>query len=672
MRIVLDPLTIPFNSVPTLRSQAGLAVPNDTLPSSPNELFQRWKRFLEQGSLETATFIAAGEVALVDPLQELIRAYLSERAAGVDDTLTAFADESNEQEVEPDMPGLTVLAPLGRGGMGVVYKVRDALDREFALKLVRRKGLSQAARERFLEEARAMFRLNHPNLVRIHHYDFLGDRPYFLMPVYPSSLKDRLEEFQANPAGAIRLMADVAAGVGHLHENGLIHRDVKPHNILLTAEGNAAVSDFGLVKDLHDVEAGQDIPMSAASGSRSTKPSGARRSQTVAGVVVGTRRYMSPEQAAGLTQLANPRWDVWSMGIVLHELAVGRPPASSENPASLLDPATPDDVAPSILNPDIDPRLEAIIQKCLARDGKDRFANGTELADRLRNLFAVKPSPRYRARMLAAACLLLIAAVMAVWSPWSTRKAEASIEPKPIPAIESVQQLVSGGQPAILMGEKGWPVWHEVAVGADLVKPHLSEADETLTLDSSRLVMMDLPPTGLERFRFEVQVRQLKPDDATRFGIYAARHRLPSRIGETECFASLWFNETPSNMAVGKTTGPCLAGLRTYTRVAGSGGILGGIDFKGRDLTDLSEQKSTGKFRSLALEVTPKSIDMFVDGDHLDSIALPLAANDEALFAEAAKLLPGIQTAFGPAGGYGILVHGGPASFRNAVVKPLK
>ena len=201
-------------------------MPSVLFPSSPNELFQRWKQILDGGTLETATFIAANDAALADPLQRLINAYLCERAAGVDDTLTAFAGDSREIETAPDVPGLTVLAPLGRGGMGVVFKVRDPLDREFALKLVRRESLSQSARERFLDEARAMARLNHPNLVRIHHYGLHGDRPYFLMPVYPSSLKDRFEEFQADPAAAIRLMAGVAAGVGHLHANGMIHRDL--------------------------------------------------------------------------------------------------------------------------------------------------------------------------------------------------------------------------------------------------------------------------------------------------------------------------------------------------------------------------------------------------------------------------------------------------------------
>src|SRR5262249_7063719 len=117
-------------------------------------------------------------------------------------------------------------------------------------KLVRSDRLSAAASERFRAEGLAMSRLSHPHLVPIIHFDIFNERPYFLMKPYPASLKDRLADYQADPNAAVRLMAAVAEGVGHLHDCGYVHRDLKPGNVLLDDQGNPAVSDFGLVKSL--------------------------------------------------------------------------------------------------------------------------------------------------------------------------------------------------------------------------------------------------------------------------------------------------------------------------------------------------------------------------------------------------------------------------------------
>ena len=357
--------TIHTNTVPTPVTRAGQSVTRAPLSPTPDELFHKWKQFLDQGALKAATVVAADHPDLISPLQMRINEYFADCATGVEETLTAAAESSHEAAPPPNLPEFTILGPLGHGGMGEVYRVRDALDREWALKVIRKGHLSQVGRDRFLEEARAMHRLNHPNIVRIHHYGILNDQPYFLMPIYPASLRDRLEEYKADANKATALMAAVADGVGHMHAQGLIHRDLKPQNILIDADGNPAVSDFGLVKSVGDSLTGDppDAPTAAASGD--TKPTGARRSKTVAGAVVGTRAYMSPEQAAGLTQLANPRWDVWSLGVILHELLTGQWPQCSSNPTSLLDPAVPDLPPPSTIKPDLDRKLEHVIRRCL-------------------------------------------------------------------------------------------------------------------------------------------------------------------------------------------------------------------------------------------------------------------------------------------------------------------
>ena len=136
--------------------------------------------------------------------------------------------------------------------MGEVWRVRDQLDREFALKLARRKQLSPTGRQRFLAEARAMARLNHPHLAKIHDYKDNEGRPYFTMGLYPATLMDRWAEYCTGPKAAVRLMLAVADGVGHLHSLGYIHRDLKPSNVLIDAAGRPVVSDLGLVKDWSD------------------------------------------------------------------------------------------------------------------------------------------------------------------------------------------------------------------------------------------------------------------------------------------------------------------------------------------------------------------------------------------------------------------------------------
>ncbi len=253
-------------------------------------------------------------------------------------TRTVISEEvASAMEPAPMLTDFTLLGFLGKGGMGQVYHVRDALDREFALKVMKSGQLSEAGKARFWDEARAMAKLDHPHVARIHHYGLLNDeQPYFTMPVYPASLHDRLAEYQADPKKAIRLMAAVAEGVGHLHARGYIHRDLKPLNILIDEKGQPAVSDFGLVKDVSDSTPGDPLP--GGEGSAETKPSGAKRSRTMVGAAVGTRAYMSPEQAAGLTHLANPKWDVWALGVILHQLLTGQLPKSSEAPERLLDP----------------------------------------------------------------------------------------------------------------------------------------------------------------------------------------------------------------------------------------------------------------------------------------------------------------------------------------------
>jgi Protein kinase domain len=643
-------------------------VTSTSVPASAHELFHRWKQFLDGGTFTTATFVAGDQPELVDPLQQLINHFLADQAFEVEETHTA-APAPSEPEPPPEVPGLTVLERLGGGGMGVVYRVRDPLDREFALKVARREQLSEAGRERFLEEARAMVRLEgHPHVARVHTYDnTLDGRPYFLMAIYPSNLASRLADYQADPEKAVRLIAAVSDGVGHLHAQGFIHRDLKPPNILLTADGQPAVSDFGLVKSLSDCGSASPARPAGSTGSGETKPSGPRRSKTVAGAVMGTRRYMAPEQAAGLIHLASPQWDVWTLGVVLHELLTGQLPRSCLRPERMLDPDEPDNPPPSTVRPGLDRKLERIVRRCLARDPAARYPDGAAVARDLRAWLDPPPARWTRWLAVTAAVLLIVSAVVASLTPWWKRTPDSGPQPNAADTIlADFQARVRNGGSVEIIPAAEMPIWYDLAVGKGLVQPHQADDDGALLIDSGRTILIDMPPTGLERFRFEVQVRQVSDDDRGRFGIYAGRHTLGTTTGEANCFLSLWFNDRirppgqPPQLQWARW-------VRFHCHPAGAGAMSSGHQF---DEVEVGV-RAPGEYHTLAAEVRPEGVTFFRDGQATQAIHFPLTAEAESPFAKSARLIPGTKTDFSPAGGYGLIAAMGSGAFRNATVRKL-
>jgi serine/threonine-protein kinase len=260
---------------------------------------------------------------------------------------------------------------LGRGGMGVVYLARDVqLDRDVAIKILPdHLARTPAARERFLREARTAAGLSHPHIVPIHRVSESDGFVYFVMTyVEGETLGERLRaRGPLPPADAGRILREVAWALAYAHGRGIVHRDVKPDNILLeAATGRALVTDFGIAQ--------------AGEGAHSADDPGK---------IMGTAHFMSPEQGAG--DAVDGRSDIYGLGVVGYLAVSGRLPfETSDLPALLLRQATEN--VPSVMRaaPGLPSSLGAAIDRCLARDPEDRFDDGEALAD------ALAPAPDAR------------------------------------------------------------------------------------------------------------------------------------------------------------------------------------------------------------------------------------------------------------------------------------
>jgi predicted Ser/Thr protein kinase/regulation of enolase protein 1 (concanavalin A-like superfamily) len=256
-----------------------------------------------------------------------------------------------------------VRAQLGAGGMGMVYRAWDPqLEREVALKVPRQDMLASSQQiERFLREARAAARLRHPNIVPVYDADFDG-RHHFIASAFIAgrSLAEAAEQRRPDCRRAAEIVRALAEALAHAHGQGIVHRDVKPANILLDEQGKPYLTDFGLA--FH-----QD----------------ASRRLTQLGTLLGTPAYMPPEQAAGQSSEVKPACDQYSLGAVLYELLTGRPPFKGPPQMVLLQVLQVAPPAPRQINPAVPPELEAICQKAMARRPEQRYASCQEFADAL-------------------------------------------------------------------------------------------------------------------------------------------------------------------------------------------------------------------------------------------------------------------------------------------------
>ena len=253
-------------------------------------------------------------------------------------------------------------ALLGRGGMAEVWRAHDErLERPVAIKLLAQHfSADPEFLVRFFSEAQNIAQITHPNVVGVLDFGQHEERPYLVLEYVPGGAASEMAGQPVLPERAVEIVADAAAGAGAAHALGIVHRDIKPANILICDDGRAKLADFGIA---------------SLRGSERL---------TATGQAIGSPHYVSPEQASG--KPCGPPSDVYSLGVVLYELLAGRKPFEGDNITAIAIAHVEETPAPpSSLIADLDPELDVVVMRCLAKNPNDRFADGAHLAGALKD-----------------------------------------------------------------------------------------------------------------------------------------------------------------------------------------------------------------------------------------------------------------------------------------------
>ncbi len=393
---------------------------------------------LDKSAAERADFLknaCAGNVELLHEVKALLAYHekaddFLEESAMVSAAQT-FAQTQNSHWVGRQLGAYQILAFLGAGGMGEVFLARDTrLDRTVALKILPQHLTEDLSRlRRFEREAKAASALNHPNIAVIHEIGELEGLHFMAMEhVEGQNLGLLVQKAPLPFKELVHLAVQAADALEEAHNKGIIHRDVKPGNLMVTKKGHLKILDFGLAKKIPGK--GQKEGLSNPGESRTTP-----------GLVMGTVEYMSPEQLLG--QEIDHRTDLFSLGITLYQMATGKLPFKGNSPTETMDQILHAEPL-SILKSDhkVPPELDRIIRKCLEKDKDDRYQSAKDLLVDLRNLKRdtethVKVSalpqskPRYRLERFALVMGILAIMLGAAWWVWSTLHRRDS----PIPLV---------------------------------------------------------------------------------------------------------------------------------------------------------------------------------------------------------------------------------------------
>jgi hypothetical protein len=578
-----------------------------------------------------------------------------------------------ERTAVPSPEPATVLAGryelirrLGRGGMGVVYLARDRLlNREVALKMIRSGDLAAAEeRERFQREARALARVSHRHLVTVFDCGEHDGQPFFTMTYAPGgSLQDHAEQYIADPRAAAALMEKLARGIHAAHQQGLIHRDLKPGNVLFDAAGEPLVTDFGLAKLV-----GEEV-------------------LTRTGTSLGTPAYMAPEQVSGRPEQVGPRTDVWALGVMMFELLTGQRPFSAPSREELLAQvlqAQPP--RPRLLTPRLDPPLEAITLKCLARQPGDRYHSAEALADDLDRWLTGQPvrarpesSVRKASRVLRrhwkelTAAVLAVGFLVAVFWPREQPLFPSRVDGPQLAAVErgGPDELARHGkalrdqQPAVLLGPEGAPSYYRTRT--QLARPSIYvSAREPLVIEASDLALVELlPEVPLGDFRLSAEVDD-RSDARGEVGLYLGHWE---RLGAGQ--REHWLAALSITDLKPKQPRRELLLLQACEKA----GVLVSHQRADFQRGELPPRQDPPGWRTLTVDVAEQGLTIHWEGQPPERFALADITHAWKSFQIGQDQIdqpPAPQAAppFARQGGLGLFVWNGRAAFRNVVVAP--
>jgi serine/threonine-protein kinase len=558
-----------------------------------------------------------------------------------------------------------LLEKLGEGGMAVVFKARQVRpNRLVAIKIPRCAPVpGTEAYQRFHFESEAVARLQHDNIVRIYECGEQEGLPYFSMEyIQGGSLAQKMALAPLPERQAAELVETLARAVHFAHLQGVVHRDLKPGNVLLDHGGSIKLSDFGLAKF-------QDTDLNL----------------THAGQRLGTPAYMAPEQVDSNNRQLSSKIDIWALGVILYELLTGRTPFPGEDRDQIFHKILKEEpISPRTANRRCGRSPETIVLKCLEKNPARRYS-AVDLADDLGRWrrgepILARPLPfvyrlgralrrhpvRTAAALLGAAALALVIIVLARTTP-----------------VADMEGKLAREEPVTLVGETGMPEYFRWVTGQDSAQASLAQ-DGSFSVHSMKLALVELlPRVPLSRYRIRAELRHEQSNDGGEVGIYFSYLLFPTSRGPVHAFCHFAFNDCfdLGDRAKRFLDVPIVALPPGNTAILRAR-FYGDPGFSKMDRTfgDISSSRFQvmRTWRSFTIEASPGHVKATWEGQALERAleiesiyrTVEQSVKKNSLPAEFSTF-NGVALGFKSQDSLGIYVKRGSASFRHVVVEPL-